>query len=460
MTRWLLFLLANCMTIGPTDGQETCSYWDVMNNLSIADTNPRLMSVRPVTDWRVPSIVRIDVTLHAILDLDEKLQILTSLVQFEMSWKNQFLIWDPQSFCGISKISIPVDSVWEPDFYVSEMTEDPQSPTVPFLSLSSDGIIKQRKPIRIVSTCSLDIYKFPFDTQKCNLTFHPYVHTVQDIVLVPKSNSSAVTQASRENYAKSEWLLGQVDVLSYNVSAEEEDWSQVTYQITIQRVPILYVINLIVPAGFLVLVDVASMFIPMEGGERLGFKITVVLGFSVLLLILNDLLPNSEVTPILGVFCAVCLVIMIISIIDSIFISYMLHLSAVRPDVPQWLKIWVLKHLAFILRIDTTGVTESITRGVNNTDKATSVAENEADTHSRRCLQKDHDSTEVKLLKKVLLELLMIRRHMIMSKREEEAKSEWHKVAFVLDRFILICYLLTVSVILITVVVVWAFEGV
>uniref|UniRef100_A0A674I1R1 Neurotransmitter-gated ion-channel transmembrane domain-containing protein n=1 Tax=Terrapene triunguis TaxID=2587831 RepID=A0A674I1R1_9SAUR len=193
-----------------------------------------------------------------------------------------------------------------------------------------------------------------------------------------------------------------------------------------------------------VLVDVASMFIPMEGGERLGFKITVVLGFSVLLLILNDLLPNSEVTPILGVFCAVCLVIMIISIVDSIFISYMLHLSAVRPDVPQWLKIWVLKHLAFILRIDTGEVT-------------TSVVGKEADIQTRRCLQKEHDSAEIKLLKKVLLELLMIRRHMIMSKREEEAKSEWNMVAFVLDRFILICYLLTVFIILITVVVVWAF---
>ncbi|XP_065272399.1 5-hydroxytryptamine receptor 3A-like [Emys orbicularis] len=457
MTRWLIFILVNYVALGLTASQETCSYWDVMSNLSIADANPRLMSVRPVTDWREPSIVRIDVTLHATLDLDEKLQILTSLVRFQMSWKNQFLTWDPQNFCGISKIFIPVDSVWKPDLFVSEMTEDPQSPTVAFMSLSSDGTINHWKPIRIVSTCSLDIYKFPFDTQKCNLTFGPYVHTVQDIVVVPKSNSSAVTQASQENYAKSEWLLGKVDVLSNNVSTEEKEWSQVTYQITIRRVPILYVINLIVPAGFLVLVDVASMFIPMEGGERLGFKITVVLGFSVLLLILNDLLPNSEVTPILGVFCAVCLVIMIISIVDSIFISYMLHLSAVRPDVPQWLKIWVLKHLAFILRIDTGEVSESNVAGVRNTNKATSVVGKEADIQTRKCLQKEHDSAEIKLLKKVLLELLMIRRHMIMSKREEEAKSEWNMVAFVLDRFILICYLLTVLIILITVVVVWAF---
>ncbi|XP_074929742.1 5-hydroxytryptamine receptor 3A-like [Chelonoidis abingdonii] len=456
MTRWLIFILVNYVALGLTDSQETCSYWDVMNNLSIADANPRLMSVRPVTDWREPSIVRIDITLHATLDLDEKLQILTSLVKFQMSWKNQFLTWDPQSFCGISKISIPVDSVWKPDLFVSEMTEDPQSPTVPFMSLSSDGTIDQWKPVRIVSTCSLDIYKFPFDTQKCNLTFGPYVHTFQDIVVVPKSNSSAVTQASQENYAKSEWLLGKVDVLSNNISIEEKEWSQVTYQITIRRVPILYVINLIVPASFLVLVDVASMFIPMEGGERLGFKITVVLGFSVLLLILNDLLPNSEDTPILGVFCAVCLVIMVISIVDSIFISYMLHLSAVRLDVPQWLKIWVLKHLAFILRIDTAEVSENNAAGVRNTKKATSVVGEAADIQTR-CLQKEHDSAEIKLLKKVLLELLMIRRHMIMSKREEAAKSEWNMVAFVLDIFILICYLLTVFIILITVVVVWAF---
>ncbi|XP_067406033.1 5-hydroxytryptamine receptor 3A-like [Emydura macquarii macquarii] len=457
MTRWLVFILVNYVALGLTASQETCSYWDVMNNLNITEANPRLTSVRPVTDWKEPSIIRIDVTLHAILDLDEKLQILTSLVRFRMSWKNQFLTWDPQSFCGISSISIPVDSVWQPDLSVAEMTEDPQSPTVPFLSLSSDGTINLRKPIRIMSTCNLDIYKFPFDTQKCNLTFGTYMHTVQDIIVVPKSNSSAVTQSSREIYAKSEWLLGKVDVLSNNISTEEKEWSQVIYQITIQRVPLLYVINLIVPAGFLVIVDVASMFIPMEGGERLGFKITVVLGFSVLLLILNDLLSNSEVTPILGVFCAVCLVIMIISIIDSIFISYMLHLSAVRPDVPQWLKIWVLKHLAFILRIDTAGATESNAVGVRNTDKATSVVRKEADMPNRMCFQKEHDSVEVKLLKKVLLELLMIRRHMIMSKREDEAKSEWHMVAFVLDRFILICYLLTVFIILITVVVVWAF---
>lgn len=52
--------------------------------------------------------------------------------------------------------------------------------------------------------------------------------------MVPKSNSSAVTQSSREIYAKSEWLLGKVDVLSNNISTEEKEWSQVIYQVGLE----------------------------------------------------------------------------------------------------------------------------------------------------------------------------------------------------------------------------------
>ncbi|MEE6510292.1 hypothetical protein FKM82_029806 [Ascaphus truei] len=279
-----------------------------------------------------------------------------------------------------------------------------------------------------------------------------------EVMVSPGPSAVNVTTLSKENFAQGEWHLLRVDVISRNVSKHGEEWSQVIYQIVIKRSPILYVINLIIPACLLVLVDAASMFIPMEGGERLGFKITVVLGFSVLLLILNDFLPNSDNPPILGVFCMVCLMIMIISIIDSIFISYMLHLSAVRPDVPRWLKLWVLKRLAYVLRINTKE--EASDSEIEVTEKkeeheAPAVPGTELQT-SQHLPKEAKDSREIRLLKRLLLELLMIRRHMTLSKTEEVAKSEWHLVAFILDRFILILYLLTVLLIAVAVVVVWA----
>lgn len=56
----------------------------------------------------------------------------------------------------------------------------------------------------------------------------------------------------------------------------------------------LYVINLIVPLFYLLVLDLASFFISEARGEKLSFKVTILLSISVLLLILQDMLPSTE----------------------------------------------------------------------------------------------------------------------------------------------------------------------
>lgn len=56
----------------------------------------------------------------------------------------------------------------------------------------------------------------------------------------------------------------------------------------------LYVIILIVPLFYLLVLDLASFFISDGSGEKLSFKVTVLLSISVLLLILQDMLPSTE----------------------------------------------------------------------------------------------------------------------------------------------------------------------
>ncbi|XP_053574814.1 5-hydroxytryptamine receptor 3A-like [Bombina bombina] len=477
-----------------THCQESCGYYNVTDTLGVLDYSPQIKYLRPVTDWREATKVTVDVVFRAILEMDEKLQILQVLMDFEMSWGNALLTWDPQDHCEISRISIPYDSVWIPDIYISEMTED-NSIDVNYLHLYHDGTIAEMKTLQIVLVCILDLYKFPFDTQKCSFTFGTRTNTDNQF-----SCGSLTALIKRSIFDGERVEPSQCKILlPSNITRNDEEWSKVIYEIIVQRAPILYVINLIIPACLLVGVDVASMFIPMEGGERMGFKITVVLGFSVLLIILNDFLPSTTNPPILGVFCMVCLLIMIISIIDSIFISYMLHLSAIRPHVPQWLKIWVLVRLAFIVRIDTKAKLEAmssdnkevgsagqegakdLTASVNIAIEAGSAGQEGAKdltasvntalvaneetpappettfASNRQIAKKSTDSAEIKLLKRLLLELLMVRRHLIATKTEESAKSEWHVVAFVLDRFILILYILTGTFIMLSVVIVWIF---
>ncbi|KAM4017467.1 5-hydroxytryptamine receptor 3A-like [Anomaloglossus baeobatrachus] len=253
-------------------------------------------SVRPVKNWTTPTTVYIDMSLYTIVNMDTSLQSLTTYIWFVMEWKNEYVNWMPEDYCGIEKIVSPGENLWLPDLYIYEMTDgDSSSPVIPYFFIYNDGLIVDSKPMRIVSTCNLDVYKFPFDTQSCPLTFGPYIHSVQDIIMLPKYNSSQVNKNSQNIFvSKGDWTLLDVTVSNSTVWSEGVAYSIVVYQITMQRAPVVYVINLIIPSCFLVLLDVISMFIEIGTGERLGFKITVVLGFSVLLLILNDMLPSSD----------------------------------------------------------------------------------------------------------------------------------------------------------------------
>ncbi|KAA0705287.1 5-hydroxytryptamine receptor 3A [Triplophysa tibetana] len=60
-----------------------------------------------------------------------------------------------------------------------------------------------------------------------------------------------------------------------------------------KRRPLLYVITFISPVFCFLVLDLASYFIDAGGGEKLSFKVTLLLSMSVLLLILNDKLPST-----------------------------------------------------------------------------------------------------------------------------------------------------------------------
>lgn len=55
------------------------------------------------------------------------------------------------------------------------MDED-KSPKTPYVYLYNTGLVYDDKPVRVVSSCRLQIYTFPFDVQNCSLTFESYLH--------------------------------------------------------------------------------------------------------------------------------------------------------------------------------------------------------------------------------------------------------------------------------------------
>lgn len=65
-------------------------------------------------------------------------------------------------------------------------------------------------------------------------------------------------------------------------------------QVSMLRKPMLYVIDFIIPLFYFLIMDLASFFISEARGEKLSFKVTILLSISVLLLLLADILPSTE----------------------------------------------------------------------------------------------------------------------------------------------------------------------
>ncbi|XP_077610604.1 5-hydroxytryptamine receptor 3E-like isoform X1 [Crocuta crocuta] len=298
---------------------------------------------RPVTNFSIPTLVNISFTMSAILDVDEQLQLLSSFLWLEMVWDNPFIRWNPEECEGITKISVATKNLWLPDIFIVEFMNVDKTPKGLTAYVSNEGRIRYKKPMKVTSICNLDIFYFPFDQQNCTLTFSSFLYTVENMLLGTEKEVWEIADTSRDIVqTHGDWELLGINKATPKMSLGTSLYDQIMFYVAIRRKPRLYIINLLVPSGFLVAIDALSFYLPAESGNRAPFKITLLLGYNVFLLMLNDLLPTNG-TPLISVYFALCLSLMVVSLLETIFITYLLHLATTQPPpMPWWLRSLLL----------------------------------------------------------------------------------------------------------------------
>ncbi|KAG7217517.1 hypothetical protein INR49_021444, partial [Caranx melampygus] len=303
--------------------------------------------IRPVKNFSNPLEIYISITVVGIIGVDSKTQTLTMVLWQVLEWKIAGLSWDEKE-CGTNRVSVPREKLWAPDMHISEFIALDNSPTTPYVYLNSTGHVFDDKPIRVVSSCQLVIYPFPFDIQHCSLTFGPYLHFATDIRMLQGTTAEDILQESREVLkTNGEWELADIKIANVSLSLDVGEYSEIQYSIILRRRPLLYVVNLLVPSCFLVTLDLFSFLLPPASVDRSAFKMTLILGYTVFLLIMNDLLPvTGETTPLINVFFCISLALMVASLLETVFITNIQFSSSQYSAVPHWLSVLVLEYLA------------------------------------------------------------------------------------------------------------------
>ncbi|CAJ0965340.1 unnamed protein product [Ranitomeya imitator] len=332
---------------------------------SVFNTN----SFRPTFNYSRPTSVNISFTIYAVLGVNEKTQILTTFLWLRLFWQHEFLTWTPAKCGSVEKISLPIEDIWTPDIIVYEFIDEDKSQRTPFVYVNHTGRVRYDKMLRVVSSCNLGIFNFPFDVQNCSLTFGSYMHTVRDVRLGLALPVEQILQNSLQYLETSgEWELlrieGGPDILKFGI----DEWDIITFWVVIRRRPVLYVVNLIIPSAFLMLIDILSFFLPPHSTDRASFKMTLLLGYTVFLLIMNDLLPSTaNGTPLIGIYFSVCLALLVLSLLETVIITHVLHRGTLQNgSVPFWVRKFVLCFLAQLICYSDPNVNHDSTSSNNN----------------------------------------------------------------------------------------------
>ncbi|XP_042271688.1 5-hydroxytryptamine receptor 3A-like [Thunnus maccoyii] len=427
--------------------------------------------VRPVKKFSDPLNVTIGITVVGILGVNEKSQTLTTFLWQVLEWEIEGLSWDEKE-CGTKRVSVPREKLWIPDVRIAEFMDEDKSPKTPYVYLLNTGQVYDDKPVRVISSCRLGIYTFPFDIQNCTLTFGSYLHFGSDIRMIQGDTAAEILKESREVIeTNGEWELIDIKIAPSTLTLAEASYSEIKYYIVLRRRAVLYVVNLLIPSCFLITVDLFSFLLPPHSVDRSSFKMTLILGYTVFLLIMNDLLPvTGETTPLINVFFSISLALMVASLLETVFITNIQFSSSQYSAVPHWLSILVLRYLAVVVCLPRKEKSNRITVSlehpttVTNLSSVTSIAGGQlhsisgpaspGDALSVKPAPQPHEPV-VDELKKLSRNLTAIRLQVDKHFQGSKTSQEWYMIGIVIDRLLFGLYIIFILFSFITIICIW-----
>ncbi|XP_067454268.1 5-hydroxytryptamine receptor 3A-like [Thunnus thynnus] len=416
--------------------------------------------VRPVQHFSDTVNITISITVVGILGVHEKAQTLKTFIWQVLEWDIEGLSWDEKE-CGTKRVSVPRENLWIPDIHISEFMDEDKSPQTPYVYLYNTGRVFDDKPVRVISSCQLGIYTFPFDIQNCSLTFEPYLHFAADVRMIQGSTAADILEESREVLqTNGEWELADIKVAPSTLVLKEASYSEIKYFVILRRRPTLYVVNLLIPSAFLITLDIFSFLLPPHSVDRCSFKMTLILGYTVFLLIMNDLLPvTGYTTPLLNVVFSVSFALMVASLLETIFITNIQFSSSQYSAVPHWVSILVLRYLAVVVFLPPKKKSNRVTVSLHPPARAMNtsiISANDLQSISGYTPSlKPPLEPALHELMKLSNDLRAIRLQMENHFNGTKISQEWCMIGIVIDRLLFGMYIVFILVSFITIACIW-----
>ncbi|RUS89880.1 hypothetical protein EGW08_002321 [Elysia chlorotica] len=291
--------------------------------LSSSNYNP---DQRPVLDQAHTLHVDVMFALVSIVEINDVIQNFRCNGFLGLFWTDEILRWNSSDYGGEVVMAPKITSVFRPRVIMlntmenRDLFEDDYAP----LSVMSDGSVDWAPGSIFPASCKLDLTKYPFDQQHCQIEMLAMNFNATELLFQPTSNFVGMNFFT-EN--------GQWDITNMSVSCPlrdigSEQKSTVLVSFDLKRKPTFLVLSVLLPIVFLSLLNLLVFVIPVDSGEKISYGITVLLALSVFMSIMSSMLPSSsESMPLMISYIFILMIISVLTVVDSIIIVGLHHME-------------------------------------------------------------------------------------------------------------------------------------
>ena len=391
-----------------------------------------------------------DMGIFQIIDVDEKNQVLHGLYWQLQQWTDTELSWDPANYSDTTEVYLTDDKIWHPNMGLINEVDirvSLQSSQTTRLSVHYSGFVTRSRLVYYVSSCTMNLRRFPFDTQNCTHSFTSYryyAHQMNVTTTMPFSEDHI-------NYENSEFNLKDVETLTV---AEDRCCGLAVivlhYHIILERRPLFFMLNLMLPSSLITMVAMLSFCIPPDSGEKVGLGVTVLLSLSVFLMIINEEMSPTAEVPFIAIFFFGAVVLVTLSTAVTMLVLSIHHSASDQQakGIPQCLKRVCYGKLPQLLCVTPIAdVWKHGTKVVPIERQIGRVSPNVNNNDESKLLQTElkpvNHSVSIRLASclATLEEYLRHKKELKeQDEQQEKTQQEWRKLAQILDRTFFILF--------------------
>ncbi|XP_069558838.1 5-hydroxytryptamine receptor 3A [Brachyistius frenatus] len=295
-------LLMSLLTIGRGLAESNCTSRRCLAEMLI---NKGYLSQPQNENCTQP--IQVPFIAYQTLSVDTKNLRLISRLEATILWKDPALQWDTSVY-KFDQVVLPVNKVWTPELHVTNGILTTMQHSSRDLLASSNGTVKHKVIIHAEINCEINLFNYPFAADECPVAIHTW------------SNNGCGTQLELGEVKLVGASQGDWETNKVGFEKKGDDRDYITVELSLKATN--HFITLVLPSILIIAADIVSFALPLGGGERNCFKVTLVLSFTMFLSILNAQLPgDSECSPIIRIHFCVCLILLVLSMLVSMLLT-------------------------------------------------------------------------------------------------------------------------------------------